>query len=271
MAEASFAPKQAGGPWNLGHESVAAALRQADLVFGLNAADAECVLPLLTATDRWVPLAPFLDPAPYFRAAEQREKCRSDWSKRLGIDTGLPWILVVAMMRPGDKLASYRVLGEAMEMMKNQLWHLIVAGYGEAESAVRQALGGIGHRTSFPPPGPAIDLPSLYAACDIFAWPAVNEAYGMALLEAQSAGLPVVASDVGGVGGIVRDGETGLLIPEPDVRAFAEALGGLLNDEQKRRTFARRARARVRTHHTVECAARVLDRSMKTVPGDQQE
>src|ERR1700693_814920 len=52
-AEASFAPKRSDGPWASGHRAVAAALRAADAVLGLNPADRECVLALLRATGRW--------------------------------------------------------------------------------------------------------------------------------------------------------------------------------------------------------------------------
>ena len=53
---------------------------------------------------------------------------------------------------------------------------------------------------------PAAALPEIYAAADLYVWPACNEAYGMALLEAQAAGVPVVAGAEGGVPDIVADG-----------------------------------------------------------------
>src|SRR6516165_2048506 len=56
VAEASFAPKQAGGPWAAGHRAAERAIRGADLVIGLNAADRECVLPLLSDPSRFLPL-----------------------------------------------------------------------------------------------------------------------------------------------------------------------------------------------------------------------
>ena len=76
-------------------------------------------------------------------------------------------------------------------------------------------------------------LPGLYAAADAYLWPAVNEAYGMAFLEAQAAGLPVVAGRSGGVPDVI--GETGILTPAGDRAAFAEAVAGLLDDETRRR------------------------------------
>ena len=72
VAEASYAPKQAGGRWNLGHAAVARTLHGADLVLQLNPADVEGVRPLLAASERLVPLRPFLDTRPYRDAAAAR-------------------------------------------------------------------------------------------------------------------------------------------------------------------------------------------------------
>ena len=58
-------------------------------------------------------------------------------------------------------------------------------------------------------------LPGIYAAADLYVWPACNEAYGMALLEAQAAGLPVVAGREGGVPDIVAHGPPGSWSPAP--------------------------------------------------------
>ncbi len=58
-------------------------------------------------------------------------------------------------------------------------------------------------------------------AADLFVWPAINEAFGMALLEAQACGTPVIAGASGGVPAIIADGETGWLSPPGDVAAFA--------------------------------------------------
>src|SRR5579872_1693093 len=65
VAEASFAAKRAGGPWDIGHRAVEAALRRADLAIGLNSADREGVLPLLADPARFVSFPPFLDASVY--------------------------------------------------------------------------------------------------------------------------------------------------------------------------------------------------------------
>lgn len=87
----------------------------------------------------------------------------------------------------------------------------------------------------------------------------------MALLEAQAAGLPVVAGDSGGVASVVAHGETGLLAPEGDVPAFAEALRTLLRDHEFRTGMGEAAEARAMREHDLTGAAALLDRTLAAV------
>jgi glycosyltransferase involved in cell wall biosynthesis len=255
LAEVSHAPKREGGPWALGHEEVAAAIARAHRVFGLNPVDAGCVLPLLAEPGRYVELKPFLDVAPY----------RTAIARDLGLDASGPRLLAVAMMRPGDKLASYRVLGEALGLLKDKPWSLLVAGDGPARPEVEAALAGLAGRVTWLGEQTPEALAALYAAADVYVWPAVNEAYGMAFLEAQASGLPVVAGRTGGVPGIVRDGTTGMLVPMGDAAAFAGAVGALLDNAGERRRMGEAARRVVATEHGIDGAARALDLALRSL------
>ena len=86
--------------------------------------------------------------------------------------------------------------------------------------------------------GPAA-LARRLAAADLCVWPAVNEAFGMALLEAQASGLPVVAGASGGVGEIVAAGASGLLVPPGDATGFAAAVRRLIVDRGLRAALCR--------------------------------
>ncbi|MEX0697218.1 MAG: glycosyltransferase family 4 protein [Dongiaceae bacterium] len=258
VAEASHAPKRAGGAWAPGHAAAADAIARAAAIFTLNPVDAECLAPLAGA-GRVVRLPPFLDavgPAPPPRAA-----ARAALAGRFGLDAGRTWLLAAAMMRAGDKLASYRLLGQALRRLSDLDWQLLVVGDGPARDDVEAALAGLGVR--YAGAQAEQDLAAFYAAADLCVWPAVNEAYGMVLLEAQAAGLPVVAGIAGGVAAIVADGATGLLTPAGDEAAFAEALRRLILDPARRAAMGAAARAKAAREHDIATAAAILDAELR--------
>ncbi len=254
-AEASVANKRAGGPWAAGHEATLAALEQAAAVIALNPAD----LPGLPQVRRLHNLAPFADLAPFRAAAAERERHRADLAKACGLDPARPWLLTVAMMRPGDKLASYRALAEALAGLTDLPWQLLVVGDGAAHAEVEAAFGAISRdRLRFLGERPAAALPAIYAAADLYAWPAVNEAFGMALLEAQGSGLPVIAGRYGGVPAVVAESRGGLLTPPGDTAAFAAALRALIGDPE-RRDVLRAGAGEAAAAHDLGAAADALD------------
>ena len=99
------------------------------------------------------------------------------------------------------------------------------------------------------------EMPQLYASGALYAWPGFGEAYGLAYLEAQAAGLPVVAQDIEGVPGVVRNGSTGILTPPGDAAAFADAIARLLDDAALRRSMSQAARSFVLEERSLEMAA----------------
>ena len=95
----------------------------------------------------------------------------------------------------------------------------------------------------------------MLAAGDLYIWPAVGEAYGMALLEAQAAGLPVVAGRMGGVVDVVEDGRTGLLADIDDPAALAARVAELIADHDRRRRLGAAARAFIERERNSAAAA----------------
>lgn len=253
VAEASFAAKRAGGAWDIGHRAVAAALRQADAVIGLNTADRAGVLPLLAHPERYVALPPFLDAAAY----DPRRNLSPLAGE--GVDHAPPRLVTIAMMRPGDKLASYGILGAALARLLDLPWSLDVVGDGPARAAVRAALAPLGERVRYAGAVDAAAVAAHLAAADMFVWPAVNEAFGMALLEAQASGVPVIAGRSGGVGDIVADTATGLLTAPGDADAFAAAVRALAVDPARRTRYGAAARQKVLREHDLPAAAARLE------------
>lgn len=89
---------------------------------------------------------------------------------------------------------------------------------------------GISERLLVHEPVPHEQLPAWYRAADVVLVPSRNESFGLVALEASACGVPVVATDVGGLRTAVRDGVTGLLVPGADPAAFAHALADILTD-----------------------------------------
>jgi glycosyltransferase involved in cell wall biosynthesis len=251
VAEASDAPKEALRAWASGRDAAERAIRRADVVIGLNPADRDCVLPLLRDPWRWIALKPFIDAASYSFQGRP--------------NFGPPRLMAVAMMRYGDKLASYQVLGEALSLLLDLPWSLEVIGDGPAKREVETALAPLTGRVVL---AGALDSDAIrerLSLADLFVWPALNEAFGMALLEAQASGVPVVAGDSGGVAEIVVSGVTGVLVPPGDALAFAAAVRGLLRDRTRRATLAWAAQHRASVEHDVSVAAWRLKAIIETV------
>jgi len=267
IVEASHAGKRAGGPWDIGHRGTADAIACADLLLCPTKDDTRGLLGVARAPERIVWLPPFLDAAPFRHAAARREEHRARLAGEHGLDAAVPWIAVVAMMRPGDKLASYRSLGASLGRLQDLPWRLLVAGDGDARAEVEAALNGaIPGRTAYLGALGLAGIAALYAASDLCVWPAVNEAYGMAMLEAQAAGLPVVSCATRGVPDVVEDGRTGRLAPGGDEAALAGLVRELLVDAGERMRLGRAAAAFAAGERSLDAAVARLQPLLAGIP-----
>ncbi len=258
-AELSYAEKRADGPWAFNHVGVREALETGDRHFCFTATDLVAIERFLGGRQRIVRLPPFTEDVPEYSAADVQD-CREALRRASGFAEGVPVLLAVGMMRPGDKLESYRMLAAALGTLNDLDWGLVIVGDGDAAADVRQAFASLpSGRAYFAGQVAGADLWRYYCAADCYVWPAHNEAYGMAFLEAQSCGLPVVAQATRGVPDVVRDGETGLLTPEGSIADFAAAMRRMIEDETLRNSMSTAARAFIAGERTIPTAARILD------------
>ena len=131
---------------------------------------------------------------------------------------------------------------------------LIVAGDGPQRTAVGTLAPEVQKRVSMLGTIPNVDLPPYHAGCDLFVGSAVGgESFGMVLVEAMAAGLPVVASRIPGYAEVVREGTDGILVPPRDPVGLAAALARVLDEPRlaERLRTAGRERARAFDWSTV--------------------
>jgi glycosyltransferase involved in cell wall biosynthesis len=267
VAEASFAPKQSGGPWRRGHGDVQSALRHAACIITLNPDDAPCVRDLVDDDRRLTALTPFINTGSARSAAGDRAIHRANLIQRHGLNPDAPWIAIAAMLRHGDKSDSYRILAGILARLRETPLQLLVAGDGPARADI-QAYFNSDPRVCWLGETSASGVDAMHAAADLVVWPAVREAYGMALLEAQAAGVPVIAGGTPGVRQIVAHGETGLVVAanSPTLETdMTSATAALLRDPDRRLAMGRAALVRTHTHHGVESAACCLNDILETI------
>ncbi len=177
-------------------------------------------------------------------------------------------VVCVAMMRAGDKFASYERLAAWLALLPPGLdWRLSVAGDGPMRAQVQALFAQVAPRVTWLGAVDAAAVAALLARGAVYVWPGCGEAYGLAYLEAQAAGVPVVAQAVAGVPEVVANGLTGVLVPDGDDRAAATAIGHILTDQALQRQMGAAARADVLAHHALPGAARRLDALLRDVVG----
>jgi len=120
--------------------------------------------------------------------------------------------------------------------------HVILVGEGELQETLRQeaAALGCGDRLHFL--GFSEEVPELLKGFDVFVLPSLNEGMGRALLEAMAAGLPCVATRVGGVVDLIQENKNGVLVPPRDPEALAGAIQELADHREEREAMGLRAR-----------------------------
>ena len=132
------------------------------------------------------------------------------------------------------------------------------------EDAVREQVAGLGLESRVRFLGIRADVADILRASDVFVLSSRVEGNPLSVMEAMAAGLPVVSTVVGGVPELVRNGETGLLVPSEDAGALAQAMQALVDDPVRRQAMGAAARQHAVTHfdirHTVRGYEQLYER-----------
>ncbi len=163
----------------------------------------------------------------------------------LDIPKDAPVLIFVGGLDSAHAFKGLEVLLAAFKELEGAS-HLIVVGDGDlrADFEIMAADNPSVHFVGAIPPE---DLPVYYRAADIHLFPSTSqaEAFGLVALEAAASGIPTIASNLPGVRTVVKDNETGLLVPPSDADALKIAIERLLNDSELREKLGAEARKRV--------------------------
>jgi glycosyltransferase involved in cell wall biosynthesis len=178
---------------------------------------------------------------------------RAQWRQAHGIE---PRATVVTHIGRFAFQKNHALLVEAFAQVRsNAPLYLLLVGGGELESAVREQVAGLGLQERVRFLGIRSDVADILRASDAFVLSSRWEGNPMSVMEAMAAGLPVVSTAVGGVPELVREGETGLLVPSEDTGALARAVQVLVDDPVRRQAMGAAARQHAIAHfdirHTV--------------------
>ncbi|NOK00729.1 MULTISPECIES: N-acetyl-alpha-D-glucosaminyl L-malate synthase BshA [Myxococcus] len=154
-----------------------------------------------------------------------------------------PVLIHVSNFRPVKRIAD--VVAIFTEVHRHRPCRLVMVGDGPERSPAERMLREIGLEGRVAFLGKQDRFEELVAASDVFLLPSEQESFGLAALEALSCGIPVVASDLGGIPELVTHGETGFLAPLGDVPAMARHVLTLVEDAERWQGFSHRARAQV--------------------------
>lgn len=165
--------------------------------------------------------------------------------------------LLIGMVAQFIDRKGHRFLIEAFARLANKYpdARVVLFGKGPLVDEVRQQVESKGLKEKVVLAGFRDDLPRIMSSLDVLVHPALAEGLGVSLLEASSAGVPVVASAVGGIPEAITHGENGLLVPPGDIEALTSALDRVLGDAYLRSQLAQRGPELMRKYFTPDAMA----------------
>ncbi|MEP5732023.1 MAG: glycosyltransferase family 4 protein [Sulfitobacter sp.] len=239
QVESTRAKKRLVGGWSDFAERAEAATDAAAAVFYFTTRDAQSLQRDAPAGQHLIHLRPFLNMATLPPAS----------------DLNGP-MLSVGMMRPGDKTASYQIIADTLALMPQQSWQLNIAGDGPAQQDVTRMMSPFGAQVKQLGRLDQKALQDIYAKASLMFWPGVNEAFGMVFLEAQAAGVPIVAQDRPGMNEVLAPGAYPK--PEDGPEALIKSLRSLLDNPEHHRRQSLIAREFIAKNHLLPNAAQTL-------------
>ncbi len=170
---------------------------------------------------------------------------------------GTPLIGMITVLRFAK---GTQVLAEATRILRDEYKlriYCVIVGEGPHRQRLENTLATLGVEDQFTLTGHREDVPDIMRSLDIIAIPSFHEAIPQSGLQALATGIPVVASDVGGIPSIIQHGKTGRLVPMQNAPALAAAIHETLTERETTQTLCAAGRRMIESQHSLEV---MLDR-----------
>jgi hypothetical protein len=240
QVESTRARKRLSGPWARFARAAEDAADAAQTILYFTTRDAEALAAHAPPNQHLVRLRPFL--------------LRDDLPP---VSTRTGPMLTAAMMRPGDKVESYRLVAGTLAILQGD-WKLDIAGDGAARAEVARLMQPFGDRVQFLGRLDKKEMEERYRHASLLFWPGVNEAIGLTYLEAQAAGIPVLAQDRPGLREVLAQGT-----PAPDPHTGPAGLAVALQRLRANPPDAETLREHVHRNHLLPAAASTLRTALR--------
>jgi glycosyltransferase involved in cell wall biosynthesis len=169
-----------------------------------------------------------------------------------------PTIGCVAMFKPG-KGQEYLIRAFPLVLQRYPRARLILVGDGKMRPSLEGLVRELRLSSTVSFTGLCSDIYPWLNTFDVFVLPSLNEGFGIAAVEAMAAGVPVVASHVGGLPEVIQDGVTGRLVPPGDPPSLAKAIVEILDTPDVRRDLIQSARREVEDKFTIDAYVKRLE------------
>ncbi len=155
-----------------------------------------------------------------------------------------------------------QAMGEVVEEFNNISLVLVGSGDTEYREELEELVAELrlDSQVNFREQVSYSDMPSIFQHCDVLLQPSRWESFGVVILEAGAMGVPVIASDVGGVSKLLKDGVTGILVPPEDIRALSKAMLKMANDPEFRSQCGENSFQMVRSEYSFASNADDMER-----------
>jgi len=185
-------------------------------------------------------------------------RSRADLRAELGLPAHTPLLGAVGGLR---RPKAYEDLVRAAALLRREFpdLHVVIAGGGPERQRLESAIGAAGLAGTVTLLGARRDVADVLAAVDVAVSSSVSEGSPLSVLEYMAAGKAIVATCVGGVPDLIRDGVHGLLVPPAEPQQLAAAIAALLHEPLRRDRLGRAARRRQRTEFDLDSTVRRLE------------